>query len=182
MRSVATCPTCGETGFDGETGVRRHHTQIHDKSLANRECEKCQKKFYDKQSQRQLCDDCWQEQRSVAEKPDSVSLPDHLTWSSLTSYQRYYYKNREEEKERSNQRKQKIRQWYQKEVKTKYQCTKCGEDHPATIDFHHPDGVKKESSISNLISNSASKEKILDEIEQCMPLCANCHRKQHHSS
>jgi hypothetical protein len=58
-------------------------------------------------------------------------------------------------------------------------CEHCGEDHPATFDFHHvkkdPDNVK----VHKLIKNGAYK-KILEEIKKCIVLCANCHRKHHY--
>lgn len=176
---MAVCPTCGNTGFDGKTGVRRHHTQAHDSPLPNRTCLNCATEFYDKNSQRKLCDECLKNKNSIDQKPVSISLPDDTNWSNLTSYQRYYYKNREEEIERSNKRKQKIREWYRNEIKPQYQCVECGEDHPATIDFHHPEGIEKGDSISTLLSNSASKQRILEEIKRCIPLCANCHRILH---
>lgn len=177
---MTACPTCGNNGFDGKAGVRRHHTQVHDTPLHNRKCINCESDFYDENSQRQLCDECLKEKNSVDQKPESVSLPDGVSWSGLTSYQRYYYKNRDEEIKRSNERKQRIREWYRTEIKPQYQCVKCGEDHPATIDFHHPESEEKEESISKLLSNSASKQRILDEIERCTPLCANCHRIIHY--
>lgn len=176
---MAVCPTCGNTGFAGKTGVRRHHTQAHDTPLPNRECLHCTSEFYDKNSQRQLCDECLNDKNSIDQKPESISLPDNVNWSDITSYQRYYYKNREEEIERLNKRKQKIREWYRNEIKPQYQRVECGESHPATIDFHHPEGTGKDDSISRLLSNSASKQRILEEIKRCIPLCANCHRIRH---
>lgn len=176
---MAACPTCGDTGFDGKTGVRRHHTQAHGESLPNRKCLTCESTFYDENSQRRLCDECLEKRNSISQKPNHVSIPDDVHWSELTSYQRYYYKNRRDEIDRSNTRKEKIREWYRSEIKTQYQCVECGEDHPATIDFHHPENTEKDTSVSSLLSNSASKQRILEEIEQCTPLCANCHRIIH---
>ena len=63
----------------------------------------------------------------------------------------------------------------------KKQCEKCGENHPATLDFHH---IKnKKHGIGNLVNtnNLTNKIKTLikKEIKKCIVLCANCHRKLH---
>ena len=58
-------------------------------------------------------------------------------------------------------------------------CVKCGETHPACLDFHHRAG--KEDKLGNIgeIRRFAT-EKLLTEIAKCDVLCANCHRKHHH--
>lgn len=55
-------------------------------------------------------------------------------------------------------------------------CTQCGEDHPAVLDFHHTDPSIKETHPSNM---RHSKARFLKEIEKCVVLCSNCHRKLH---
>jgi hypothetical protein len=66
------------------------------------------------------------------------------------------------------------------EIKMGLQCEKCGENHPAALDFHHLDPNEKELKISSRVTcNSKKKEKILEEIKKCIVLCANCHRKEH---
>lgn len=61
-------------------------------------------------------------------------------------------------------------------------CEKCGEDHPAVIDFHHADPAEKEIKISQARHNGWSIERLQREIDKCMILCANCHRKLHWGS
>lgn len=58
-------------------------------------------------------------------------------------------------------------------------CSKCGEDHPACLEFHHIDGNTKENDISTLVVQGYSLEKIEDEIKKCVVLCSNCHKKLH---
>ena len=58
-------------------------------------------------------------------------------------------------------------------------CIKCGEDHPAVLDFHHTDPSTKESEVSDLVGNGSSMVKIKQEIDKCIVLCSNCHRKLH---
>ena len=55
-------------------------------------------------------------------------------------------------------------------------CSECGEDHPATLDFHHTDPNTKEHHPADL---RGSKARFLAEIEKCVVLCSNCHRKLH---
>ncbi len=58
-------------------------------------------------------------------------------------------------------------------------CVKCGQDHPATFDFHHVDSSTKEESINKLLKNRAFK-RAMEEVKKCVVLCANCHRIHHH--
>ena len=58
-------------------------------------------------------------------------------------------------------------------------CQKCkGVFSLEAYDFHHTG--KKESDPSHIIGN-ASIQKIAEEIEKCVLLCANCHRTEHAS-
>jgi hypothetical protein len=59
-------------------------------------------------------------------------------------------------------------------------CVQCGQNHPATFDFHHIDRSTKEASINKLIKNRAFK-RAMEEVQKCVVLCANCHRIHHHN-
>jgi len=89
---------------------------------------------------------------------------------------KWYANNKESEKKYVSSRKNKIRTWLA-ECKCNLSCSKCGEKHPAIIDFHHKG--KKESAIADMVNNGISIEKIKKEINECEVLCANCHRKLH---
>ena len=96
-------------------------------------------------------------------------------------YQREYHKkwyaaNRNKQLDRQNERKREIREWYAG-YKLTLKCSRCSENHPATLDFHHKS--HKNSEVSVLVSQGAAKETILNEISLCEVLCANCHRKEH---
>jgi len=70
------------------------------------------------------------------------------------------------------------------EVKTfiesfKTECNKCGEDDKACLDFHHKNPNEKDGSMNEAVKNTWAKEKILKEINKCIILCSNCHRKLH---
>ena len=56
-------------------------------------------------------------------------------------------------------------------------CIKCGESELCCLDFHHIDGGTKEGSIAE--RRNASLEWVRAEIEKCVVLCSNCHRKVH---
>lgn len=60
-------------------------------------------------------------------------------------------------------------------LKTK--CIICGETEPVCLDFHHIDPNEKEFTIGK--HRNKSKENLLKEINKCVCLCANCHRKIH---
>lgn len=57
-------------------------------------------------------------------------------------------------------------------------CADCGvEDDPCIYDFHHLDPNEKEISFGS--KRSRSFESIKSELDKCVLLCANCHRKRH---
>lgn len=57
-------------------------------------------------------------------------------------------------------------------------CIECGETHRGVLDFHHIDPETKEYNISKKIGRITLKT-LLNEINKCIILCANCHRKLH---
>jgi hypothetical protein len=71
-----------------------------------------------------------------------------------------------------------LREWL-KDIKSELKCQKCGEDHPACIEFHHRDPSKKDMDLATVAGRGICKERILKEIEKCDILCSNCHRKYH---
>ena len=63
-----------------------------------------------------------------------------------------------------------------------FKCGKsceCGENHPSCLDFHHLDPSLKENIVSKMVCMAASRDRILLEIEKCILICSNCHRKLH---
>jgi DNA topoisomerase VI subunit A len=90
----------------------------------------------------------------------------------------YYYRNKESELARIRQRKQTIKEWF-KEFKSTLKCKECGQDHPATLQFHHRDPNEKEISLAQMGSSGWSIDRIKVEINKCDVLCANCHFIHH---
>ncbi len=64
-----------------------------------------------------------------------------------------------------------------RDLKEKGKCKECGEDHPATLVFHHRDPKKKEGQVSRFYKQSLKRVK--EEIAKCEMLCHNCHHKLH---
>ncbi len=72
-----------------------------------------------------------------------------------------------------------IRQSWFKKLKSQYKCSKCPENDPCCIDFHHKNLKNKIDAVARLISTCKPKNVILQEIKKCIPICHNCHRKLH---
>ena len=87
-----------------------------------------------------------------------------------------YEKNKEYYYIRNKKRRIEISKWFF-EMKSELSCELCGFSHPGALDFHHKDKKEKDTEVSNLLKYS--KKRILEEIEKCVVLCANCHRIHH---
>lgn len=97
-------------------------------------------------------------------------------------YQRKWVSdNREKQRERNRNNNKRIRERngkYVHDFLIKNPCSICLESDPVVLDFDHIDPSTKIDTISNLIRQSHSLEKIQEEIEKCQILCANCHRRK----
>jgi len=110
----------------------------------------------------------WNKMRRDSEKrhPDVVSA----------RRRRYRVRHAESIKKSRLAAKQKISDFLD-DYKFRHGCSVCGENDPVVLDFHHI-GEKKET-ISLLRSKSWRIERIQGEIDKCIVLCANCHRRTH---
>ena len=59
-------------------------------------------------------------------------------------------------------------------------CIKCGESHPATLDFHHVEYHPNNKKVHKLVADGHWWKRIEEEIAKCVVLCSNCHRIHHH--
>ena len=58
-------------------------------------------------------------------------------------------------------------------------CEKCGYDRCIeALDFHHRNKANKDFSISSK-GYTRSWKRVMEELDKCMILCANCHRELH---
>jgi predicted HNH restriction endonuclease len=91
----------------------------------------------------------------------------------------YYEKNKNEiiTKSRKRRKTQVIEFAAFKATKS---CIKCGESHPATLDFHHVERHPSNRKVHKLVQDGHWWKRIKEEIDKCVVLCANCHRIHHH--
>ncbi len=75
-----------------------------------------------------------------------------------------------------DRRRKELREWVIG-LKSDLECERCGESDWRCLDFHHKDN-NKFKSISDMITDGDSKDRILIEIDKCEVVCANCHRKE----
>lgn len=66
-----------------------------------------------------------------------------------------------------------------KQIKQKLCCVVCGEKEMVCLDFHHRDPSQKDMSVSLLTRRGHAWQRVLDEINKCICVCSNCHRKIH---
>lgn len=92
----------------------------------------------------------------------------------------WYNKNKLKVIQKINSNKNKNKLWFE-DYKKKLVCSNCGENHIACLDFHHLDPNKKELSITAIARNTYSIKRIMEEINKCIVLCSNCHRKLHYN-
>jgi hypothetical protein len=125
------------------------------------------------------CSECSIEQpdSNFAWRNKSKGIRHKICRKCQSTYSKKHYRNNKEKKIIQRIiRRRKIREWFKK-YKSTLQCEECGEDYPACLVFHHISN--KDDNIGNLIRLGWSKERILEEIDKCEVLCANCHRKKH---
>ena len=97
----------------------------------------------------------------------------------MSSYDKEkYLKNKQKRQESNKKYKLKIRKWF-KDYKKTLKCEKCDESHWACLEFHHIKN-NKDNAVSNMVAAGYGKDRIMKEVNKCMVLCANCHRKVHH--
>jgi hypothetical protein len=97
----------------------------------------------------------------------------HKEWNK-----KYYLKHRIQEIRRVAKRKAAQRIWLD-DYRKNLECEICGENDPVCLDFHHRDAKLKDFSIANIKAVGWGKDRVLLEIQKCMVVCANCHRKIH---
>lgn len=92
-------------------------------------------------------------------------------------HRQYYQANKVKRLEQNKKWEDKKRKEF-KEYKEKLVCLHCGENDPICLEFHHLDPSKKDVNVSIVVGRWSTK-KIKEEINKCVVLCANCHKKEH---
>lgn len=96
-----------------------------------------------------------------------------------SSYNKQYYlANKSVYAARVRSRKEAVRA-YIHSIRLRCATKKCGENHPAVLDFHHKDPTEKEAVVPQMIKGGWSIKRVKEELKKCTVLCSNCHRKLH---
>jgi len=91
---------------------------------------------------------------------------------------KYYEANKADLIARSAKTKKRLREEFNA-FKSRLTCVKCGESHPATLDFHHVIKDPNNPKISELTRKGSYSLAIEEIMNKCIVLCSNCHRKHH---
>ena len=78
-------------------------------------------------------------------------------------------------KERKKQAREFARKYLMNYLAT-HPCESCGESDVRVLEFHHIRG-DKDQTVSRMVGDGFSVERIKQEVEKCQVLCSNCHRK-----
>lgn len=92
----------------------------------------------------------------------------------------YYAKNKEKVRQVNITNRETIKEWF-KEYKSSLSCARRGFSHPAALQFHHLSSENKEFEVSRMAGTGFGIKSILEEIEKCEVLCANCHAIEHYN-
>jgi hypothetical protein len=89
------------------------------------------------------------------------------------------YKNKADRNARFREHLKENRE-YILEYKCTHPCVDCGEPDPIVLNFHHLNRREKKAPVARLLTGYWSMKVIVSEIEKCIVLCANCHRRRHY--
>jgi len=95
-------------------------------------------------------------------------------------HKKYYQKRKEYYLTRNVDRRIMLRN-YLNEYKNNKFCVTCKESATPCLDFHHIDPQNKIESIAWFPNKGYSIKKLHEEIDKCIIICANCHRKLHNN-
>lgn len=100
----------------------------------------------------------------------------------LRDYRRKWYKNNKvRAKKKTSDRTKMLADWLF-DYKSNLACSVCGESDFRCLDFHHTDPSSKDMSVSKAVRYGWSIARITKEINKCVVMCSNCHRKLHYRS
>lgn len=118
------------------------------------------------------------EKRTYAERKEYLKQWEEQNRDKRRQYRKNAYKNNKEANKAKGYRwRSKVRFNFQ-EFKATLKCVHCGENDPICLDFHHIDPSQKDRDVTKGMSSWGYK-RIMEEIQKCIVLCANCHRKEH---
>lgn len=89
----------------------------------------------------------------------------------------YYRRNKESHYARNNVTKQTLKSYIKNNKNSG--CVICRELSIPCLEYHHLVSENKEHLVSKMVDRGSLK-KLKEEIDKCVILCSNCHRKIHH--
>lgn len=133
-------------------------------------CENCgetYKPFSDKRNNQRFCCKRCREKKWAQENRERLC-------ANVRAYRARRYKNNG--KWLDNGKKAKENKEWMIELKSK-PCVDCGNTFPiCCMDFDHKEGEIKKYNIGTMFAHHYGRELILEELEKCELVCANCHR------
>ncbi len=113
-------------------------------------------------------------------KGGKYGLQPHCKSCSIARAKKHYQDNKLASLERMSVhnrcRKRFLREWVAS-IKAEAGCCVCGESDDCCLDFHHPND-DKDKGVSYCIAVKSLK-RLVNEINKCVCVCSNCHRKIH---
>jgi uncharacterized Zn finger protein len=97
------------------------------------------------------------------------------------NYQRGWYKRHKTKRLALIYQRKAVINEYIKDIRKQLRCADCGEQHPAALHFHHLHSEDKLFSLGDAVQKGYSLNKIKEEINKCIILCANCHAIRHYN-
>jgi hypothetical protein len=85
---------------------------------------------------------------------------------------------KEKYKQNNRNRKKRDRDWID-DIKKSFKCLYCTESRFWVLEFHHRDPSIKDKAVADMLI-TASRERVIKEIEKCDVICANCHKDLHY--
>ena len=91
--------------------------------------------------------------------------------------QKHHQRTKKKKSKQQNQRKDKRQHLVLEEMQRRGgKCAKCGFSDIRALDWHHLDPNEKVNSISEMVRDRVSMDKLQVELDKCELICANCHR------
>ena len=114
-----------------------------------------------------------------------MPLKDRYQSEKWKEYQRTYHRSWHQRHKAKRlvsvyERRAAIREYIQ-DIKNQLYCADCGEQHPATLQFHHRNSEDKTFAIGKAVNRGFSLDRIKKEMLKCIVLCANCHAIRHYN-
>ena len=137
--------------------------------------------YMKKTKQCQICDELYKRICKTCDVEKPLSLFGHektCKWgyghrcqTCKTIANQKYYRLKEKPRHKSYNL-----EWYRK-IRADAGCSNCNEDDPVALHAHHIDDSVKQFGISSNLGKP--KAILIDELNKCTILCANCHAKAH---